>query len=95
MADPSRRLLLDALRSEGDQTLTQLCDRLPMSRQAVTKHLGVLHDARLVTVRKVGRSRVHSLDADPLRGVADWLAGYAAMWDHKLQGLERHLKENP
>ena len=62
LADPHRRALLDRLRERDGQTLTDLCDRMPMSRQAVTKHLRVLGDAGLVRVRREGRTRIHSLD---------------------------------
>jgi DNA-binding transcriptional ArsR family regulator len=62
LADPSRRELLDRLRVENGQTLSELCARLSMTRQAVSKHLAVLEEANLVvTVRRAGRSCIISI----------------------------------
>ncbi|RJF90371.1 ArsR/SmtB family transcription factor [Sphingomonas cavernae] len=66
LADDSRRQLLDRLRDRNGQTLTQLCDGLAMSRQAVSKHLGVLQDANLIAVRRSGREKLHFLNPVPL-----------------------------
>jgi DNA-binding transcriptional ArsR family regulator len=95
LADPHRRTLLDRLRRRDDQTLTDLCDRMPMSRQAVTKHLRVLGDAGLVRVRREGRTSVHSLDAAPLHDVSAWLWAYADLMDAALNRLRTYLEENP
>jgi DNA-binding transcriptional ArsR family regulator len=95
LADPHRRALLDRLRVRDGQTLSDLCERMPMSRQAVTKHLRVLGDAGLVQVRREGRTRVHSLDPAPLRDVSDWLWAYAELMDDALNRLRTYLEENP
>ena len=95
LADPHRRALLDRLRRRDGQTLTDLCDRMPMSRQAVTKHLRVLGDAGLVRVRREGRTSVHSLDAAPLQDVSAWLWAYADLMDDALSRLRTYLEENP
>jgi DNA-binding transcriptional ArsR family regulator len=95
MADPTRRVLLERLRLGGPASLTDLADGLPMSRQAVTKHLDVLRRAGLLRITRRGRERVHELDAAPLRHVSEFLAPYAAAWDERLARLERHLEEHP
>lgn len=95
VADPTRRTLLERLRRAGPLPLGALAGGLPMSRQAVTKHLDVLRDAGLLQIRRRGRERIHHLNPAPLREVADFLAPYAAAWDERLAGLERHLEENP
>jgi DNA-binding transcriptional ArsR family regulator len=95
VADPTRRVLLDRLRSEGSLSLNALADGLPMTRQAVTKHLDALRSAGLVRVTRRGRERLHELDDAPLRDLASWLAPYAAEWDRRLVRLERHLEEHP
>lgn len=72
--DPTRRALLDALRAEDGQSLTQLEARLEMTRFGVMKHLGVLEAANLVIPRKVGRFKYHYLNAQPLQEVIDrWI----------------------
>ena len=80
LGDPTRRALLDRLRRDGALSLTELARPLPMSRQAVTKHLDTLGAAGLVSTRTEGRERVHELDAGPLSEVRDWLAPYEAVW---------------
>jgi len=94
LADPTRRVLLDRLRGGGALSLSQLADHLPMSRQAVTKHLDALRRAGLVRVTPRGRERLHTLDPRPLREVEDWLAPYAALWDRRLRRLQEHLEES-
>lgn len=74
LADPGRRLLLDRLRKQNGQTLTELCAGQKITRQAVTKHLRVLEAADLVTSARRGRERLHYLNPVPLHAVAmRWL----------------------
>jgi DNA-binding transcriptional ArsR family regulator len=94
IADPTRRLLLERLRTGGSLSLSELAANLPMTRQATTKHLEALRRAGLVRVRRSGRERLHELDSAPLRAVEDWLKPYAAAWDEALERLRRHVEEN-
>ena len=66
LADPSRRMLLDRLFARGGQTLGALAAEMPMSRQAVTKHLAILEDANLVSVHWHGREKLHYLNPVPI-----------------------------
>lgn len=86
LADPGRRVLLDALRSADGQSLGQLCEALPhLSRFGVMKHLTVLEAAHLVTVERRGRSKHHYLNPVPIREVHDrWISRFAE--DH-VEGL--------
>ena len=95
MADPTRRHLLERLRRDGPLSLSQLTDGLPMTRQAVTKHLERLREAGLLRIERRGRERIHELDPEPIREVAEFLAPYAAAWDERLARLTMHLEENP
>ncbi|MDX1643245.1 MAG: metalloregulator ArsR/SmtB family transcription factor [Thermoanaerobaculia bacterium] len=95
VADPTRRGILARLRSGDALSVSDIAAELPMTRQAVTKHLDLLRDAGLIHVRWRGRERLHELDARPLREVDEWLEPYSAFWDDALGRLERHLKENP
>jgi DNA-binding transcriptional ArsR family regulator/uncharacterized protein YndB with AHSA1/START domain len=77
LSDPSRRELLDRLNERNGQTLTELCEGLGMSRQAVSKHLAVLEAAGVVTTLRRGREKLHHLDAAPINAIADrWLSRY-------------------
>ena len=77
LADPTRRAILDELQDRNGQTLFELCVRLltrhglGSSRQAVSQHLDVLEEARLVHTRREGRYKFHDLDTAPLREIAD------------------------
>jgi DNA-binding transcriptional ArsR family regulator len=83
LADPTRRALLDELLDRDGQTLFELCARLATrhglgsTRQAVSQHLDVLEDAGLVTTRRQGRYKLHSLDTAPLHVIVErWLSGH-------------------
>jgi len=93
VADPTRRLLLERLRAGGPASIGALGIGLPMTRQAVTKHLDVLREAGLVRVRRAGRERLQELEPAPLADVDAWLRPYAAAWDDRLAALRRHLGE--
>src|SRR5436305_14502409 len=77
LADASRRELLDRLRAENGQTLGQLCARLDMTRQAVTKHLALLEEANLVAIVWRGREKLHYLNPVPIHDIAErWIGKF-------------------
>ncbi|MGV0812918.1 metalloregulator ArsR/SmtB family transcription factor [Mycolicibacterium boenickei] len=77
LADPNRRVLLDSLNDRTGQSLRELCSRLPMARQSVSKHLAVLEAANLVTTVRQGREKLHYLNAEPINAIADrWIDHY-------------------
>ena len=85
LADASRRKLLDALFKNNGQTLSELCEHLDMTRQAVTKHLVLLEEAKLVTVVWRGREKLHYLNPVPLHEIYErWIGKYEG---HRLQAL--------
>ena len=92
LADPTRRAVLRAVAEDGPLTATELAHRLPVSRQAVAKHLDVLGDAGLVLRERSGRDVRFSLDAAPLGEALAWLVGVGARWDRRLATLERRLR---
>ena len=94
LAEPHRRQILDLLR-EGERPAGELVERLALSQPGVSKHLKVLREAGLVTVRADGKRRLYRLRADPLAEVDTWLARYRTFWSERLDELERHLEDNP
>ncbi len=92
IADPTRRAILDRLRA-GPANAGSLAAEFRTSRPAVSKHLRVLRDARLVTDARIGRERVYEMNAIPLQTMAGWLEGYRAFWHSSLMELKRHLEE--
>ena len=90
LAQPTRRSILDSLR-DGERLVGELAEALRLSQPATSKHLRVLRDAGLVTVRIDGPRRWYGLCLDPLTEVDDWLAPYRWMWESGLDRLGAHL----
>jgi DNA-binding transcriptional ArsR family regulator len=89
LADPTRRQVLDLLAAQGEATATTLAERLPVSRQAVVKHLAVLDAAGLVSGGRVGREVRYVVRPEALDVTARWMAGIAADWDRRLGAIKR------
>jgi uncharacterized protein YndB with AHSA1/START domain/DNA-binding transcriptional ArsR family regulator len=96
LADPSRRLLLDSLNERNGQTLRELCSRLDMARQSVSKHLAVLEAANLFTTVRRGREKHHYLNAAPINEIAErWITRYEQDRVRALADLKRALEDTP
>jgi uncharacterized protein YndB with AHSA1/START domain/DNA-binding transcriptional ArsR family regulator len=94
LADPTRRVLLDALFDRDGQTLSALEAQVDMTRFGVMKHLGVLEQAGLITTRRRGREKLHFLNPVPIRLVHDrWVSKYAQPWAAGLSQLKTELEE--
>jgi DNA-binding transcriptional ArsR family regulator len=91
LADPTRRRVIRYLSEEGATTATELAGQLPVSRQAVAKHLSALQDAGLVISERLGREKRFRLTPAPLAEAVSWMAGVGAQWDERLHALRRHL----
>lgn len=89
LADPTRRQLLDILAAHGEATATKLAEPLPVSRQAVVKHLAVLDAAGLVSGSRVGREVRYAVRPAALDATARWMAALAADWDRRLEKIKR------
>jgi len=94
LAEPHRRQILDLLRG-GERPAGELVEHVALSQPGVSKHLKVLREAGLVTVRADGKRRLYALRAAPLAEVDAWLAHYRAYWPQRLDDLQRHLEDNP
>jgi len=95
LADPSRRAILAALAAGGPATATDLADRLPITRQAIAKHLALLSEAGLVTAEQGERRRVrYQLRSAPMRVAQQFLAALARDWDSSLDALKDHLENS-
>jgi DNA-binding transcriptional ArsR family regulator len=92
LSDPTRRGLLDQL-IEGEQSVTRLSRPFSVSQPAISQHLRILHDARLVQVRRVGRHRLYRLDREGMEEVHLWLERYRRFWDDRLAALGRFLDD--
>jgi DNA-binding transcriptional ArsR family regulator len=90
ISHPARRHMLDLL-AEADRSVNAMAGHFKMSRPAVSQHLRVLLDCRLVTEQRHGRERRYHLIPERLSPVRDWLARYERFWDDRLQRLQKHL----
>ncbi|HEU4656307.1 MAG TPA: metalloregulator ArsR/SmtB family transcription factor [Capillimicrobium sp.] len=88
LADPTRRRVLDEIGRRGAATATELAADLPVTRQAVAKHLGILADAGLVDARRTGRETRYRVTPEPLGDAIGWMARVGAEWDERLARLQ-------
>ena len=91
IADPTRRAILDRLRN-GGKAVNEIAEAFPVSRPAISKHLRVLHQARLVTEVRDGRRHVYQLHPGPLRQVDRWLQEYRRFWTANLASLKQYVE---
>ena len=93
LADASRRELLDRLRANNGQTLNELCTFLDMTRQAVSKHLGILEEANLVATVRQGREKLHYLNPVPIHEIAErWIGKFERQRLQALSELKKGLE---
>lgn len=87
LADPTRRTIFEAVAARGPLTATTLAEELPVSRQAISKHLDRLADAALVANERVGRETRWRATPGPLQDARRWFDDVGAAWDHRLGAL--------
>jgi DNA-binding transcriptional ArsR family regulator len=92
LGDPTRREVVRRLAEGGPASATQLAAELPVSRQAVSKHLAALEEAGLVEGERSGRERRFHLTPAPLSEAMAWMADVGAEWDRRLDRLRRRLE---
>ena len=91
LSDPSRRRLLESLAGRESASLSELAGQLPVTRQAVSKHLAALGQAGLVAATRVGRETRYRLTPEPLVDAVSWMEQIGRRWDGRLARLSDHL----
>ncbi len=91
IADPTRREIIGLLAEEA-LTVNQIAARFEMSRPAISKHLKVLEEGRVISVRQQGRERYNHLQPEQLKLVSDWLTYFSQFWDDKLEKLKHAVE---
>ena len=95
LADPARRHLLDRLHEQQGQTLSSLCDGLPMRRQSVTRHLKILEAAHLIAIEWQGREKLHYLNPLPIAEIGvRWIDKFSKSKVNAIIALKMALEEN-
>jgi len=92
LADPTRRRIVEML-AKGVLSAGDIAQRFAISRSAVSQHLRILREARLVTVRAEGQQRIYELDSDGLVEIEEWLDRIGPVWQKRLEALERERHE--
>lgn len=92
LADPTRLAVFEAVATSGPTTATELAADLPITRQAVSKHLAVLRDAGLVLGARAGRETRYEAGGDGLDAAGAWIDDVGAAWDRRLARLQRRVK---
>lgn len=92
IADPTRRKLLQLL-AEKEMPVTVISKHFPMSRTAVSKHLRILSESKLVSVKKAGREKLYKLQPDALLEIKDWLSFFEQFWDNKISMLQHFVEK--
>jgi len=92
VAEPRRRAILDLL-AGGERPVTDLVERLGLAQPQVSKHLRVLRDVGLVSVRDEGRRRIYRIDASALKPIHDWVQRYEEMWSERYDRLDSVLED--
>ena len=90
LADPTRRRLVDALRG-GERSVSELVEVVDIGQPGVSRQLAVLQDARFVAMRPQGRRRLYSLRPEPFQELDEWMMGYRAMWEDRLDRFAAEL----
>jgi DNA-binding transcriptional ArsR family regulator len=91
LADPTRREVMRLLGERPGLTASALAGELPVSRQAIAKHLAILHEAGLADAEREGRETRYRLTPAPMNDAMAWMAHTGARWDDRLARLERRL----
>jgi uncharacterized protein YndB with AHSA1/START domain/DNA-binding transcriptional ArsR family regulator len=95
LADPTRRYLLDRLRERNGQTLSELCERVAMTRQSATQHLAILEDANLISTVRRGRQKLHYINPVPLNEIQErWIGKFEQPRLRALRKLKRRAEED-
>jgi DNA-binding transcriptional ArsR family regulator len=92
VAEPRRRQILELL-AQGERPVGDLVDLTELAQPVVSKHLRVLREVGLVTVRDAGRQRVYRLNPAPLRQIHDWLASFEQLWQERFSALDAVLDD--
>jgi DNA-binding transcriptional ArsR family regulator len=95
LADATRRDVVGRLAERGALTATEIAAELPVSRQAVAKHLAALADAGLVAATREGREVRYRFTPGPMAEAVGWMAEIGSEWDARLDALKRHLARRP
>ena len=92
LSDPTRRSILMML-GDRDMSIGEVASNFDVTRGAIKKHLSILEEGQLISVRTVGRERINRLEASTIREVNDWLSYFDQFWDRRLSDLKQAIEK--
>lgn len=93
LADPTRRNILMLL-SDRDRSIGDVASQFDVTRGAIQKHLSILEEGELISVKTVGRERINHLETDALKAVSEWLGYFDRFWDRRLANLKQAIEKD-
>ena len=93
LSDPTRRSILELLAGAGQLTATELYDRFPVSRPAISQHLKVLREADLVLVEKKAQFRIYRMNPQAVQELGNWVTKLTQLWEERFEALDAVLQE--
>ena len=93
LSDPTRRSILELLAGAGQLTATELYDRFPVSRPAISQHLKVLREADLVLVEKKAQFRIYRMNPEAVQELGNWVTKLTQLWEERFEALDAVLQE--
>ena len=92
IAEPRRREIIGLLSNGSTRSVSELVDQLELAQPAVSKHLGVLRAVGIVSVNRVGKNRLYTLNASELKPIHDWVKQYERFWSHQLDRVKERAE---
>jgi len=92
LADPTRRGILELLAKRGPLSATEVCEKFPVSPQAISQHLKVLREANLVQMEKRAQKRLYRLNPATLLQLEDWAGRVTQLWNQRFDALDKVLQ---
>lgn len=93
LAEPHRRKIVESLAHRGRLSASEICEEFDVTPQAVSQHLKVLREARIILMEKQAQRRLYSVNPRSMLQVQQWVADMARLWNHRLDRLDKALKE--
>jgi len=93
LADPTRRNIIEMIASRGELAATDISDNFSISPPAISQHLKVLREVKLVRMEKRAQQRIYSIDTNGISEMENWLATMRRMWTDRFDGLDDYLKK--
>lgn len=94
LADPTRRKIVEELAQQGQLSASEIAERFPITPQAISQHLKILREAKLVLVERRAQQRIYRVNPDAMLELEEWASRLRSLWEQRFDALEKLLKED-